>query len=810
MTEPAARLRAALADRYGIERELGAGGMATVYLAHDLKHDRQVAIKVLRPEIGAALGADRFLLEIKTTANLRHPHLVPLYDSGEVRLEPAAAGEGPQILLYYVMPLVEGESLRDRLTRDRQLPIDEALRIAGEVADALSYAHARGVVHRDIKPENIMLEGGHAVVADFGIARAVSAAGGERLTQTGMALGTPAYMSPEQASGESDIDGRSDLYSLACVLYEMLGGQAPFTGPTAAAITRQHLIADPPPITNLRPAVPAAVVDALQRALSKSPADRFNPVAQFGAAIAPGAVAGGAPSAAVKRPRAPLVIAVGVAVVAVAAAFALWNRMASPRGAGSPASSSIAVLPFADLSPDHANAYLGDGIAETLINALVNVPGLTVAARTSAFSFRGREADVREIGKQLHVAAVLEGSVQRAGDQLRVTAQLVRTEDGVNLWSERFDRPATEIFAVQDEVARSAVAAMKLTMTPSADSVGAVGGTKVSAAYDAYLLGRYHWNLRTTEGMIHATAAFQKAVALDSGYARGWSGLADAYALSIPTEYDVPGLSRDSLLTLAEQAARRAIALAPTLGEAHASLGEVLEGWMRWSDATVEFEQAVRLAPRYPTGHQWYAYNLQLHARWDEAVREMDIAHQLDPLSHVITLSLANLYDGADRFADATPLYAQGLAQSPEAWYAWMGRVGHELALGHVDSAAASFRRVQRFEGVDSATAARTERGLVDPATRDATVDELIQGDDLSSHHASLLNHRAALAFARWTRDDATVYRVLERMAGKGTGSTPIIMAYSILGPKLRANPRVQALMIKFGAPPPGASRRAP
>ena len=799
------RLSAALADRYRIERELGAGGMATVYLARDAKHDRDVAIKVLRPEIGAALGADRFLLEIKTTANLRHPHIVPLYDSGEVRLEPAAAGEGPQILLYYVMPLVEGESLRDRLTRDRQLPIDEALRIAGEVADALSYAHARGVVHRDIKPENIMLEGGHAVVADFGIARAVSAAGGERLTQTGMALGTPAYMSPEQASGESDIDGRSDLYSLACVLYEMLGGQAPFTGPTAAAITRQHLIADPPPITNLRPAVPAPVVDALQRALSKSPADRFNPVAQFGAAIAPGAVAAGTspPSATVKRSRAPRLIAVGVAVVAVAAAFALWNRMASPRGAASPPSSSIAVLPFTDLSPDHANAYLGDGIAETLINALVNVPGLTVAARTSAFSFRGREADVREIGKQLHVAAVLEGSVQRAGDQLRVTAQLVRTEDGVNLWSERFDRPATEIFAVQDEVARSAVAAMKLTMTPSADSVGAVGGTKVSAAYDAYLLGRYHWNLRTTEGMIHATAAFRQAVALDSGYARGWSGLADAYALSIPTEYDVPGLSRDSLLTLAEQAARRAIALAPTLGEAHASLGEVLEGWTRWSDATVEFEQAVRLAPRYPTGHQWYAYNLQLHGRWDEAVREMDIAHQLDPLSHVITLSLANLYDGADRFAEATPLLAQGLAQSPEAWYAWKGRVGHELALGHIDSAAASFRRVQRAEGVDSATAARTERRLVDPATRDAAVDELIQGDDLSGH-------QAALAFARWTRDDATVYRVLERMAGKGTGSTPIIIAYSILGPKLRADPRVRALMIQFGAPPPGIPRRAP
>jgi tetratricopeptide (TPR) repeat protein len=262
-------------------------------------------------------------------------------------------------------------------------------------------------------------------------------------------------------------------------------------------------------------------------------------------------------------------------------------------------------------------------------------------------------------------------------------------------------------------------------------------------------------------------------------------------------------LSQDSLLTLGEQAARRAIALAPTLGEAYASLGEILEGRLRWSEATAQFEQAVRLAPRYPTGHQWYAYNLQAHARWDEAVREMEIAHQLDPLSHVITLSLANLYDGADRFAEATPLLAQGLAQSPEAAYAWMGRVGHELAIGHVDSAAASFRRVQRFQGIDSATAARTERGLVDPATRDATVDALIRGEDLSAH-------QAAIAFARWTRDEAAVYRVLERMAGQGTGSTPILTVYSMLGPKLRADPRVQALVARIGAPPPGPPRPAP
>ena len=776
------QVSAALADRYRLERELGAGGMATVYLAEDLKHDRKVAVKVLRPEIGAALGAERFLLEIKTTANLRHPHIVPLYDSG-------AAGEG---LLYYVMPLVEGESLRDRLTRDKQLPIDEALRIAGEVADALSYAHARGVIHRDIKPENIMLEGGHAVVADFGIARAVSAAGGERLTQTGMAIGTPVYMSPEQAAGGSDIDGRSDLYSLGCVLYEMLGGQPPFTGPTAAAIARQHLIADPPPITNLRPAVPAAVVDALQRALSKSPADRFNPVAQFGAAIAPGAVASGtSPSPPIARRRALGPIVVGVTVVAIVAAYFIWNRTMAPRGGGSPAASSIAVLPFTDLSPDHTSAYLGDGVAETLINALVHVPGLTVAARTSAFSFRGREADVREIGKQLGVGAVLEGSIQRSGDQLRVTAQLIRTADGVNLWSDRFDRPAADIFAVQDEVARSAVSALKLTLAPASESGGTLGGTKNPKAYEAYLLGRFHWNLRTTEGMIHATEAFQRAVALDSTYALAWAGLADAYALSIPGEYNVPGLSEDSLLTLGERAVRRAIALAPNLGEAHASLGELLDNSHHPAEATAAFEDGIRLSPGYPTGHQWYSYNLQSFNRWDEALREMEAAHRLDPLSHVITLSLAMLYDGADRFAEATPLYAQGLAQSPEAWYGWAGKVGHELALGHLDEAAAAYHRWMVGMGEDSATASRLERGLRDPATRDSAIDELVRARDV----------HAAIAFTRWLRGDDATVALLERIASSGRGPTSTLILYTILGPRLRANPRIQALATKLGGP---------
>ena len=328
MTSTEARLSSALADRYRIERELGQGGMATVYLAEDLKHHRQVAIKVLRPELAAALGADRFLREIETTANLRHPHILPLFDSGALPTDSRLTTHDSR-LLFYVMPFVDGESLRSRLDREKQLPIDDALQIAREVADALSYAHAHGVIHRDIKPENILLESGHAVVADFGIAKAINAAAGDRLTETGMAIGTVTYMSPEQAAGQSDLDGRSDLYALGCVLYEMLAGQAPFTGPTVESIVHQHLVANAPPITQLRPAVPADVAAALQRALAKTPADRFNPVAQFASALQARTIAATAPiTTSAPRNRA-LLIGASLATLAVLGFLFLRARNAA-------------------------------------------------------------------------------------------------------------------------------------------------------------------------------------------------------------------------------------------------------------------------------------------------------------------------------------------------------------------------------------------------------------------------------------------------------------------------------------------------
>ena len=453
-------LRLALADRYAIERELGQGGMASVYLAEDLKHHRRVALKLLRPELAHALGPARFLREIETTAQLAHPHILPLLDSGEV--------DGQ---LFYTMPLVEGESLRDRLTRERQLPLDDALRIAREVADALGYAHALGVVHRDIKPENILFEAGHAVVADFGIAKAIATAGSEQLTETGLAVGTPAYMSPEQAAGSTDLDGRSDLYSLGCVLYEMLAGRPPFVGPTLESVVHQQLTAEPPSVTSIRPAVPGWVAAALSRALAKTPADRFNPVALFGEAITPHASVALAPEASAQVAVPPRgsswrrwsLIGAGILVVLVGAI--VFGRSLRPKARGPRHSrTAVAVLPFKNLSAEGPHSYFAEGLHDELVTQLTKVAALTVIGRTSLRTYEGSTKGLSEIGDELAVGSIIEASVQVVGDRLRVNVQLIDPVTDVHLWDERYDETLDDAFAVQSDIAQQIVRAVGATL----------------------------------------------------------------------------------------------------------------------------------------------------------------------------------------------------------------------------------------------------------------------------------------------------------------------------------------------------------
>ncbi len=457
MTDPFAALNAALPNHYVIDRELGRGGMALVYLARDTRHDRFVALKTLRPEIAIALGRERFLREIKLSARLQHPNILPVFDSGD------AGGT-----LFYVMPFVEGESLRDRLDREPQLPVDDALQIAREVAEALAYAHDHDVVHRDIKPGNIMLSGGHAIVADFGIARAVSAAGGDQLTQTGLAIGTPAYMPPEQASGSGQVDRRSDIYSLACVLYEMLAGQPPFTGPTAQAVMARHSLDAVPRLKIVRDAIPDELEVVIERALEKVPADRYQTSGEFAKALATAST--GAVSRVTVAPRLSraqltarrrMSVAIGVGVIAlVAGAWLLFGRHRTNGGAGtgSLVQNRVAVLYFTDESRDSSLRYLADGFTEALIDQLSTIRALDVVSRGGVAQFRGRDVSRDSIARALEAGTLVEGSVDPVGSRARVTIRLVDGASSVDVRRQNFELPIDAPLALRDSlVSRAAV-----------------------------------------------------------------------------------------------------------------------------------------------------------------------------------------------------------------------------------------------------------------------------------------------------------------------------------------------------------------
>ena len=534
-----------LADRYRLDEEIGRGGASTVYLAEDLKHGRKVAIKVLRPVPGAGYEPQRFLREIRIAARLAHPQILPLHDSGEIEPERA---DGPR-LLYFVMPYAGCESLRNRLAREGALPVDVALRITRAVAAALSYAHRHGVIHRDIKPENILLQEGEPVVSDFGVATAISAAGGDSIyvTDRGFAVGTPAYMSPEQATAEPGLDGRSDQYSLACVLYEMLAGDPPFAGTGARATMARHAIEAPAPIGTRRPNVPPAIERALARALAKEPADRFPGMAEFADA---------------------LVSPLPEVVPAAAPGTAREAR-------------TIAVLPFVNASGDPDNEYLSDGITDELIHALGKVEGLHVASRTSVFALKGLREDVRNLGARLGVSAVLEGTVRRSGNRLRITAQLSGMAEGRTLWSERYDRELEDVFDIQDEIARTMVTTLRSTLLRDLGDAPPVRYTANLTAYHLYLKGRYWWNRRTQSAIAEGIKYFERAIEEDASYALAYTGLADSYALQV----DYRGAPVREGMEKARELARRALELDETLAEAHTSLAWVtfIHDW-DWPD----------------------------------------------------------------------------------------------------------------------------------------------------------------------------------------------------------------------------------
>ena len=645
--------------RYRIVRALGRGGTATVYLAQDLHHDRPVALKLLHPELARSVGAERFLREIRTAARLQHPHILSVHDSGE------AGG-----LLWFTMPYVEGESLRRRLDREQQLPIDDALRIAREVAEGLDYAHEHGVVHRDVKPDNILLTGysphnavaagrepfarGHALVADFGIGRALTAEGADdRLTESGITVGTPAYMSPEQAAGEP-VDVRTDVYALGAVLYEMLAGEPPFTGPTAQAIIAKRFHGEATPIRAVRPTVPESVDRAIARALSRVAADRFPSAADFARAlqdleytttpVAVPAPKARSPDLSIRRRRA--LLALTILAVGLIGAWAFLVSRRTVEGGRTPDATGpkrLVVLPFQNLS-DSADAYFADGITDEIRGKLASVPGLEVIARASSERYQGAPKSPAEIGRELNVEYLLAGTVRWAKgtgtSRVRVSPELVRTGTGATAWQEAFEAPLTDVFQVQAEIAGRVARALDQALGDSVRRALAERPTKDLTAYTFYLRGRHQWNTRTEEGLRKAVSYFQQAIERDTGYASAYAGLADAY-LNLADYHFMPGAEA---MPRAQAAARQALDLDSSLAEAHTSLGGVLESQWQWLASEKEYRRAVALNPSYPTAHHWLALlMIKFSGRSEEALREIRRALELDPLSLPISTGLAEI-----------------------------------------------------------------------------------------------------------------------------------------------------------------------
>ena len=690
-------LRDALADRYTVERELGQGGMAIVYLARDLRHDRPVALKVLRPELAATLGPERFQREIHVAARLQHPHILTVHDSGE------AAGQ-----LWFTMPFVEGESLRDRLRRERQLPLDDALRIAAEAARALEYAHRQGIVHRDVKPENILLtRDGSTLVADFGIARAL--VGDDGITRTGMAIGTPAYMSPEQASGDRALDARTDLYSLASVTYEMLAGEAPWSGPSAQAIAARRLAGPPPSLRVVRPSVPAAVDDAIRRALAPIAADRFATIGQFGDALhASGERPPAAMAAPLRRPLPVAALALIAGLIIGGGLLFAWGRTGArgdPR-AGTPV---IGVLPFDNLG-DSADAYFADGVSDDVRTRLGQVPGVDVIARGSSLEYRHSTMPPTEIARELGADYLLTGTVrwEKSGptSRVRVTPELVEARPGQATrlrWGQQFDASLTDVLQVQGDIAARVADALGLALADSTQRELRTRPTGSLDAYDQFLQGEAAMMVGGLRNTRQAIRFYERAVELDPTFATAWARLSIARSTMVINGARDPDMGAE-----ARAAGERARALRPDAPETALAVGyyHLVTEPIDPERSLAAYRHGLRLAPDDVRLLDAVAAGEIQEGRWDSAAARLARAAALDPRSAATAGRLAKLRVNLHQYAAADSAADRAVALAPRSIGARYAQVLVRLARADLAGARSALRNAE----------AHIDRGVLLPA----------------------------------------------------------------------------------------------
>jgi serine/threonine-protein kinase len=734
---------------------------------------------VLQPELAHALGPQRFLQEIEIAARLVHPNILPLHDSGE------AGG-----LLYYVMPYVEGPTLRQRLTREQHLALGEAVQIARNVADALTYAHNHGVVHRDIKPENVLLSGGQYVVADFGIARAIDEAGAARLTETGLALGTPAYMSPEQASGARDPDGRSDIYSLGCLVYEMLAGAPPFTGPSAQAIMARHAIDPVPRLRTLRPTIPAGVERAVEKALAKVPVDRFATADQFAKQLAQASTAE-AVAADIRRARSAghrrtLGAAVGVLLLGVGG----WWVSIKLENHGI---RRLGVLPFANLTNAPEQEYFAEGMHDALISELAQA-GVPVIARTSVMQYQHTTKPARVIAAELNIDAVVEGSVARSADSVFIRAQLVDGGTEQTLWAGTYGGDVRHVLNLQRQMTRAIVGELRLALTPQAELRLRSAPRVHPEAYEAYLKGMFHWRRSTLQDLQTAKQYFEFALLKDPQYALAHVGMAHVWI----------GLQQHGFVAaseatpLAKAAAAKALTLDSTIAEVHSTLA-FIKCWSDWDwqGAETGFRQAIKLNRNDPQARAYYSHLLHIVGRPQEAMAQIDSALELDPLNSLFRSLYAMDLMYARRFDDAISLLRGTLQTEPTntVALATLRSAYHEK--GMYKEALEVWKASLEAKG-DTVAKAALARGFADGGYSGA-LSRMAETLVMRSRTSHVTPWQIGTLYTRAGKKDEAL-DWLEKAFEARDPNVPYLSVDPIFD-DLRANPRFQALIHRLNLP---------